>query len=72
MICPNCMVQMHQKIDLKLAQISPSELFGSRVFAGGGTSTDEEYTTWTIQTCPECGREVKEFYSVTVIKKGKE
>lgn len=64
MICPNCMVQMHQKPLPTLPGLTVQ-------FAGGGTSDDSEYTTWTIQICPDCGREVKEFYSATVVKEGK-
>ena len=52
MICPNCLVQMHQKDK-----------------EGGGISKDDYYETWMILICPECKKEVKEFYSVKVIKK---
>lgn len=38
---------------------------------GAGVSRDDYYETWTIQICPTCGREVKEFYSAKVLKKGK-
>lgn len=59
MICPNCSTQMHQKV----LNHEP---------CGSGISTDEYYETWTIQVCPQCGREVKEFYSVELWKKGGE
>jgi hypothetical protein len=65
---------MHQKVKTteifrdNLGNLTTAE---PQKFFGGGTSTDEEYTTWEIKVCPECGREVKEFYSATVIKKGR-
>ncbi len=36
---------------------------------GGGISTDDFYETWEIKICPQCKREVKEYYSVEVLKK---
>ena len=36
---------------------------------GGGVSRDDYYETWEIKACPSCRREVKEFYSVSLIKK---
>jgi hypothetical protein len=34
---------------------------------GGGLSRDDYYETWEVKYCPECGRLVKEFYSVKEI-----
>ena len=36
---------------------------------GGGISTDDEYTTWEVKECPECGRVTRESYSVKVLSK---
>ena len=38
---------------------------------GGGTSETDYYETWTIQICPQCGAEFKEYYKVHKIKEGK-
>jgi len=34
---------------------------------GGGESRENYYETWTLQTCPACGRSYKEFYSVELV-----
>ena len=39
---------------------------------GGGQSLDNYYESWMMLVCPVCGREVREFYSATVVKKGGE
>ena len=36
---------------------------------GGGLSRKYYYETWEIKVCPNCGRRVKEFYSVEVLNK---
>ena len=55
MLCPHCMVQMHQVIGSG----------GKGV--GGGESTDESYTTWELKECSVCFRIYKEFYSATLL-----
>lgn len=56
MICPNCMVQMHQE-------------FVGNTPIGGGEATDQKYTTWTVQVCPQCGRRVREYYEAKVLQR---
>ena len=51
MMCPKCMVQMHQKNE-----------------RGGGRAEEDYYETWTIQECPACGANYKEFYSAKRIE----
>lgn len=74
MICPTCMVQMHQKVIQINIPNDNNPLHDFHVideFCGGGEANDTQYTTWEIKVCPQCGREVKESYSAIVIKEGK-
>lgn len=36
---------------------------------GSGTSTEDYYETWTIQVCPACDTEYKEFYSAQKLRR---
>lgn len=57
MICPICMVQMHQLIE----DGEPK---------GGGHNNEREYHTWELKICPDCGRVVKEEYRAKVVRVG--
>lgn len=59
MVCPKCMVQMHQafqeeKFDDGTIKRQP---------LGGGSAEEDSYKTWTIQKCPQCKKLIKESYS---------
>lgn len=60
MICPECMVQMHQKRD------------EDGVPQGGGKAEDSNYETWEIKECPSCERLVKESYKCELIVRNEE
>lgn len=55
MVCPDDMVQMHQK-----------NIDGKPV--GGGIANDEQYTTWELKECPNCGRLVVEYYTAIPVE----
>ena len=57
MICPKDRVQMFQASETE----DPNQPIG------GGTSTDNEYTTWELKECPVCGRHAIEFYTALVV-----
>lgn len=59
MICPKCLIQMHQKAEV--------DLRGRIESVGGGESTEEKYSTWTIQECPGCHRLIRESYGAELI-----
>lgn len=54
MICPKCMVQMHQAARVN-ENMQPE-------FMGGGFSEVEDYMTWTVQECDNCGDLYVEMY----------
>lgn len=56
MICPKCLVQMHQSINI------PKTLDPTFDFVGGGIAEDATYETWELKRCPTCGRLTVEFY----------
>lgn len=62
MICPKCMVQMHQKSVCKHHESKEMSFTDCRAI-GGGSALDESYTTWELKQCPKCARLVVEHYT---------
>lgn len=62
MVCPSCMVQMHQKV-AEYAGDDEQKPFP----IGGGVSDENQYTTWELKECPSCKRQVTEFYSAILV-----